>query len=212
MSMLIWAIVAGAGLLLGSIPTGLWMGRAFHGVDVRKHGSGNLGATNVYRTLGPRWGVLVLLLDAAKGWGAVALAGTLISGNSFAPLVGMAAAVLGHMFSPFAGFRGGKGVAAAAGSWAGLAVWPFLLAFGSWVIVFAASRIVSAASIVAAVLLPVSIAWLGPKPVTGNPIFYAGAITALLILVRHRSNLQRLIRGREKQLDLSGPSRHPRSP
>ncbi|MEZ4653985.1 MAG: glycerol-3-phosphate acyltransferase [Candidatus Eisenbacteria bacterium] len=108
-----WVWAGLLSFLLGSIPSGLWLGRAVRGIDVREHGSGNLGATNVYRTLGPRWGISVLLLDAAKGVGAV-LVSRAVGGTAnpvLLGLLGMIGAALGHMFTPFAGFRGGKGVA-----------------------------------------------------------------------------------------------------
>src|SRR5690554_4974591 len=145
---MVWGLAAVVSFLIGSIPSGLWIGRAVRGIDVRQHGSGNLGATNVYRTLGPVWGVTVLLLDAAKGVAAVLLAREIVAtyggdpgiamraapvvssmlvaaadtvspagggaGSStllLAGIVGMVASALGHMFTPFAGFRGGKGVA-----------------------------------------------------------------------------------------------------
>jgi len=210
-----WAAAAAAAWICGSIPWGLWIGR-LRGVDVRRHGSGNLGATNVYRVLGPRLGITVLLLDAAKGVAAVLLARAIVgaggdgaaagSGSRLlaAGLLGLLAAVLGHSFTPFAGFRGGKGVATAAGAWGVLAPGAFAVAFGLWVAVFAACRIVSAASIVAAAALPVAAGVLSHAPLR-DPVFWGAVVTGALILLRHRGNLVRLRRREERALDLRGP-------
>lgn len=203
--------------LLGSVPSGLWVGRLAHGIDVRDHGSGNLGATNVYRTLGRGWGLLVLFLDGFKGWAAVhwvpALAHLVTEGNAGlgVSLVAMAAAALGHMFSPFASFRGGKGVATVAGSWAALAPVALLLALAVWILVFATSRIVSLASVLAALVLPVATALSQGTRGPEAPIFWMAVVVAVLIVVRHRSNLARLRGGREGRLDLRGGSAKPPS-
>jgi acyl phosphate:glycerol-3-phosphate acyltransferase len=202
-----WSLAAATALLLGSIPSGLWIGRTVRGIDVRAHGSGNLGATNVYRVLGPRWGVLVLLLDGGKGAAAVAAAGAL-AGSPWGGVLGLVGAVLGHSFSPFAGFRGGKGVAAAAGAWGMLSPVPFLLALAVFALVFALTRIVSAASVSSALLLPLFVVFLGARsgPLSQDPLFWLSLLTALLIVVRHRSNIGRLRRHQERPL--IGRGRH----
>ncbi len=243
MNILRWIVAGLAAFLLGSLPWGLWIGRMVRGLDVRNYGSGNLGATNVYRVLGPRWGIAVLLLDAAKGVGAVFLARAIVlaasggaasqagiaplfgaaqawagmapiasqAGPAFsairawAGLLGLTAAVLGHSFSPFAGFRGGKGVAAAAGGWGALAPLPFAAAMGVWIIVFAATRIVSAGSIAAAIALPIAVALLSPHGGAGTRTVLGFAVLTMVVLVlRHRPNLARLARGEERPLDLRG--------
>jgi glycerol-3-phosphate acyltransferase PlsY len=165
-----------------------------------------LGATNVYRVLGPGPGIVVLLLDAGKGIAAVYVARALAGGgqHSWADLAGLLAAVLGHSFTPFAHFRGGKGVATAAGAWAVLAPWPLLVALGVWTALFALTRIVSLGSVVAAAALAVAVGVLH-RGQTSNPIFWGAVLTAVLVLVRHRSNLIRLATGRERRLDLRGP-------
>jgi glycerol-3-phosphate acyltransferase PlsY len=222
-----------AAFLLGSLPWGLWIGRLVRGIDVRRHGSGNLGATNVYRLLGPRWGITVLLLDAAKGVAAVLLAraiahavagpsaaqGAIAAGaapggagaaagrETWAGFAALAGSILGHSFSPFAGFRGGKGVATAAGAWGALAPIPLACALGAWAVVFAATRIVSAGSVVAALVLPAAVACFrrGEAPLVADPIFWLSVVTALLLIARHRSNIDRLLHGRERPLKLRGP-------
>lgn len=224
-----WALAAIVSFLIGSIPSGLWIGRAVRRMDVREHGSGNLGATNVYRTLGPVWGITVLLLDAAKGVAAVLLAREIVAtyggqavsdtassaltaagaGSStllLAGIVGMVASALGHMFTPFAGFRGGKGVATLAGAWATLAPIVFVIALASWIVTFALGRVVSLASMVSAVALPVAAALiLG----VSDPRFYIAIVVAALLILRHRSNLTRLRKGEERRLDLRGPRSSP---
>jgi acyl phosphate:glycerol-3-phosphate acyltransferase len=212
-----WALAAVVSFLLGAIPSGLWIGRAVRGIDVREHGSGNLGATNVYRTLGPIWGILVLCLDAAKGVAAVWAARAIVTSGAeqrvaapgqesttllAAGILGMVAAALGHMFTPFAGFRGGKGVATLAGAWATLAPLALAIALCAWILTFALGRVVSLASMVSALVLPVAAALtLG----IGDPRFFIAILVAALLVLRHRSNLTRLRRGEERRLDLRGP-------
>ncbi|MBD3335949.1 MAG: glycerol-3-phosphate 1-O-acyltransferase PlsY [Candidatus Eisenbacteria bacterium] len=198
--MLILAVVTS--YLLGSLPWGLWLTR-LRGVDVRRVGSGNLGATNVARAAGYRWAAVVLLLDAAKGALAVALGRALSGGGAEAPflpaLCGVLA-VLGHATTPWAGFRGGKGVATGAGTAAVLMPLPFvaaLLVFGA---VLAAGRIVSLASVLAALALAPA-AWILLPESPERPWLLAWAVAvALVIVVRHAGNLRRLLRGREPRL------------
>lgn len=206
--------------VLGSIPSGLWIGRMARGIDIREHGSRNLGATNVYRTLGAKWGILVLVLDAAKGWVAVALGagageGTIAaastSGAGLWALVAMAAALLGHMFSPFASFRGGKGVATAAGAWLALALPPVIVVIGVWALVFALRRIVSLASVCAAIALPVMTALFEGAGWERSPVFWAACAVALLVILRHRANLSRLLRREEAPLALRRTREDPSS-
>jgi acyl phosphate:glycerol-3-phosphate acyltransferase len=234
---MLWVLGALGAFLLGSLPWGLWMGRLVRRIDVRDFGSGNLGATNVYRTLGPIWGIMVLLLDAAKGVGAVLLTRAIVAHGAgmadpgganlfgharlmdWAGLLGSAGAVLGHTFSPLAGFRGGKGVAAAAGAWGVLAPVSLAIALGVWILLFAATRIVSLSSIVAALALVPAVVW---APLTGlvsprsggvgrDPIFWFSILTALILSARHRSNLTRLLHRKERPLALRGSASGPRS-
>jgi glycerol-3-phosphate acyltransferase PlsY len=204
-----WVLAALGSFVLGAIPSGLWIGRAVRGIDVREHGSGNLGATNVYRVLGPAWGIAVLLLDAAKGVAAVLIARALGAGEGHplaAGIVGLVGAALGHMFTPFARFRGGKGVATLAGSWATLAPTILAIALLAWIATFAVSRVVSLASILAALVLPVAAAFTVGL---ADPRFFIAIVVAALVILRHRGNLTRLRRGEERRLDLRGPGARP---
>lgn len=197
--------------LVGSIPFGLLAGRWFRGIDLREHGSKNIGATNAARVLGARWGVLVLLLDALKG-----LLPTLLlpwlSADSVAfthlRVVCGVAAILGHMFPPWLGFRGGKGVATSLGVVAVIAPWGTLVAVAVFAIVFAATRIVSAGSLAAAAALAATqMAVLRPLPFGGDhwSVGIFSLLAPLLVIVRHRENIVRLLRGEEKRLTLATP-------
>ncbi len=192
---LLWA----AAYLLGGVPFGLWIGRA-GGSDPRRHGSGNIGATNVARVSGWSAGALTLLLDAGKGAAAVWAAGRL-SDEPAAASGAAVASVLGHVYPLFLGMRGGKGVATAAGAFAVLSPWATLasgLVFG---VLTAAGRYVSLGSIGAALALPLLGVWLSP----GGLRVEAAALCALLIVLRHRDNLRRLRAGTENRL--GAPSR-----
>jgi len=193
---------------LGALPFGLWIGRLARGVDVRQHGSGNLGATNVYRTLGARLGLAVFALDVGKGAAAVlaarALAGAAFPGGANAAgLVGAIAAVLGHSFTPFAGFRGGKGAATAAGAMLAATPAASTVALAGFVAAVAATRRISVGSLVAAVLLPLSL-WLVPFAWQGSFAAWTGTLVGALIVLRHLPNLRRLLRGEEPAFDFRG--------
>jgi glycerol-3-phosphate acyltransferase PlsY len=194
--------------LLGAMPWGLWIGLV-RGVDVRKQGSGNLGATNVYRLLGPGLGVLVLVLDAAKGalavlWGGHGpAAASFPGGPAWAALVAGMTAILGHMLSVFARFRGGRGVATTIGVFLALAPWAMLIGLGAFVVAFAFTRRVSVGSLALAVVFPVGVLLTVPGP-SRTRLFVLALITALLIIVRHIPNIRRLARGQERALDLRG--------
>jgi glycerol-3-phosphate acyltransferase PlsY len=186
-----------AGYLAGSLPFGYWVVRAVRGEDIRRHGSGNIGATNVWRTYGARLGLPVALLDVAKGFAPVLVA-TLADGHLAGALTG-AAAMLGHWRPVFLGFsRGGKVVATCGGAFFGLAPLVGLAGAAVWLAVFAATRYASVSSIVAAAALPVVALLLGePWPVL---VFSIGA--ALAVLVLHRANLARLRAGTETRVQL----------
>lgn len=184
-----------AGYVIGSLPLGYVAGRRLAGVDLRRVGSQNVGATNMYRVSGPRLGLLVMLLDVAKGAGAVALASSWLVAP-VDPVVAGVAAVAGHVYPVWLRGRGGKGVATACGAFAVLAPLATLLAAGLFALTVVSTRVVSAGSIVAAVSLP-SLAVI----LRGESAVVAGAaVTALLILWRHRGNLARLWRGTERRL------------
>ena len=186
-------LALGLGFLLGSLPCGFWLARA-KGVDIRKKGSGNIGATNVGRILGKEWGYLVFALDALKGWLAVWLAAEFLqAGDTGSVLTGMAA-VAGHVFSPWLNFKGGKGVATSAGVLLGLAPAVLIWTAAIWGISFAVKRIVSISSLLAATAFPFLVMWLEPGR---HALLLVAFILAGLVWYRHRDNLQRLVQGTE---------------
>jgi acyl phosphate:glycerol-3-phosphate acyltransferase len=190
------------GYLFGSLPTGHLVGR-FLGVDISKHGSGNIGATNVLRVLGRRWGYFVFFIDTLKGFLAVRAAFYLVQiakiGVERIELVGILAAVtciLGHTFPIWLRFRGGKGVATSAGALLGLMPAAIVAIFFVWLIIFQLTRYVSLASIGAAVALPVVVGILIlRKSVTDAALLYFSVLIAGVVIWRHRSNLKRLLNG-----------------
>ncbi len=198
-----------AGYVFGSLPWGLWLGRWLKGVDVRTLGSNNLGATNVYRTLGPGIGVAVLLLDIAKGALPVwlvpdsPLAAGFPGGPEWCALAVALAAVAGHVWTFLAGFKGGKGVATTVGVL--LALHP--AAFGVFVGVFVATllitRFVSLGSILGSLAFAVALAfWV--RGGWRSPTFAFGVVIALLVIARHRENIQRLLAGTERRFSFKG--------
>jgi glycerol-3-phosphate acyltransferase PlsY len=196
---------------LGSVPFGLLIAKAVRGIDIRAFGSGNVGATNVGRTLGRGWFFVVFLLDAAKGGLPVVFFPLLASGEWSDGVLAVGCglcAVLGHVFSVFLRFRGGKGVATTAG--AILAISPpaagsALLVF---LAVFLAFRYVSLASVMAAVAFPALVWWLDPR----EPVLIFAAVVAVLVAMRHQSNLRRLLQGTEHQISFSRTPSAPSEP
>ena len=194
------------GYLFGSLPTGHLVGR-FLGVDISKHGSGNIGATNVLRVLGRRWGYLVFFIDTLKGFLAVRAAFYLVQiakiGEERIELVGILAAItciLGHTFPIWLDFKGGKGVATSAGALLGLMPAAIVAIFCVWLIIFQLTRYVSLASVGAAVALPVVVGILIlRKFVTDAALLYFSVLIAGVVIWRHRSNLRRLINGTERR-------------
>ncbi len=211
-----WLTWVAIGYLCGSIPFGLLLGRC-RGVDIRKHGSGNIGATNVGRVLGWAWGAPCLVLDVLKGFGPVFLGGWtmgLIGGadqpsslEAWRWLAVAAAAVVGHVFPIWLKFKGGKGVAtglgAVLGIWPTLTV-PALLAVSVWGLLAAIFKYVSLASVVAAAVIPGYLlvrVWLGGEPLAGvAPYLIVSGLIAALVVLRHGSNLKRLLAGCEPKL------------
>ncbi len=197
------------GFASGALPWGLWLGRWLRGVDVRTLGSRNLGATNVYRTLGPGIGVPVLLLDIGKGalptWlvPGLPLAAGFPGGPEWCRLAVGLAAVLGHVFTPFASFRGGKGVATTVGVL--LALSP--AAFGVFVAVFvtavAVTRYISVGSILGSVAFAATLGLTAPGGWRSATFAFGVAIAAVVVL-RHRDNIRRLLRGEERRFSLRG--------
>jgi len=194
-----------AAFVLGSIPSALLVGR-WAGKDVRREGSANPGATNTWRVAGRGPGLLVLFLDALKGWLAAAvLPGLVPSGAPWIAAAAGAAAVLGHVFNPWLGLRGGKGVATSAGAIGALAPRLLVGPLGLFVLVFALRRKVSEASIAAALSLPVvALVYrlLPPAGWPGDELLVAGAGLALLLLWTHRDNLRRIRERREPRIRL----------
>ena len=190
--------------LLGSIPFGYLAGRLV-GIDIRQAGSANVGATNVVRVLGKRYGYPVFALDFLKGFGAVKISMLMAPGpppewNS-PEIFGILAAissVLGHLYPPWLKFKGGKGVATSAGALLELTPAATLIGVAIWIIVFWLTRYVSLASITAAVVLPIVILVVTSHDSNnGKPLVYSSACVAAVLIWRHRSNLSRLIRGTE---------------
>jgi len=200
------ALFVAIGYLFGSLPFGYWLPRVLKGLDIRRLGSGNIGATNVWRVLGRRYGVPVVLLDVAKGFVPTLLA-TIFVGHLAGALTG-GAAMLGHARPLFLRFaKGGKAVATCGGAFWGLA--PIVAAVGLavWIVVFLALRYASVASILAALSLPIVAVAIGePWPVTAF-----GSAAALAVLVLHRANLKRLRAGTENRFELRRKQRAPSS-
>ncbi len=206
--------------LAGSIPTSVWVGRAVYGLDVRVHGSGNAGATNVYRVLGWKAGVFVLLFDAFKGWFAASVLGTLamfdswavwgggldaLEGSDAVVAVRLAcgvAAILGHTFPLFAGFKGGKGVATTAGVLIALTPGALALTLVAFLAAAAPTRLVAVGSLTAAVVYPSTL--FVQRFVLGRPVstvlLVVGTAMGAWLFWTHRGNIARLVRGEETKL------------
>ncbi|MDE0029218.1 MAG: glycerol-3-phosphate 1-O-acyltransferase PlsY [Deltaproteobacteria bacterium] len=182
--------------LLGSIPAGFLVGSS-SGVDVRSAGSGNIGATNVARTLGWKKGLVTLLADVAKGFLPVLAAHLLDLGPAAAASAGLAA-FAGHLYPVFLGFKGGKGVATAAGVYLGVMPLGLLALLGAFALAVLASRRVSPASMAAAAAGPVA-AWALSYPVE---TFWMSLVIGFLVVVRHRENIRRLLAGEEPPFEL----------
>jgi glycerol-3-phosphate acyltransferase PlsY len=191
------ALVVLGGYLLGSMPFGYWVVRLFHGEDVRQTGSGNIGATNVWRTYGKSYGIPIVVLDIAKGF-VPALVGTLLAGELIGVVAG-GAAMLGHWRPLFLRFqKGGKTVAAAGGTFLGVAPVLGLIGLAIWILTFLVTRYASVASMLTAASLPfVGLAFGVPWPVVAF-----AAIAGVAVLVLHRGNIARLRSGTESRFRL----------
>ncbi|MBI4733927.1 MAG: glycerol-3-phosphate 1-O-acyltransferase PlsY [Rubrobacteridae bacterium] len=196
-----YAIITGILLvsyLIGSIPFGLLIGKLFYKTDIRQYGSGNIGATNTYRTLGPVPGISVFIADMMKGYVPVIIAEIIMTSvdPSAKPLMMILAgvtAMTGHNYSVFLKFSGGKGMSTA-GGFIG-AIWPqiFIILILTWMVVIALTRYVSLASILIAIMFPVLVIIM--EPLTEYIVF--SVVTALVVVFRHRSNIKRLLSGTE---------------
>jgi len=192
---------------VGSIPTSVWIGKMFFGIDIRQHGSGNAGATNALRVLGVRTGVIVLFLDVVKGSAAVALAWFVSERftnpelfSAFQLLLGLFA-LLGHIFPVFAGFRGGKGVATLTGVVAVLFPIAFPICLTIFVVIFVLTRYVSLGSILASIALPVVVITITGQATTAEIVF--SVLVAVMVPLSHRKNIQRLLKGTENKTTFS---------
>jgi glycerol-3-phosphate acyltransferase PlsY len=192
--------------LIGSIPTSVWVSRHFFDIDIRDYGSGNAGATNTYRVLGPRWGTFVMVMDMLKGIIAVKLALLLpeyadseVQLQNLQTGLGLAA-VLGHIFPIWAEFRGGKGVATLFGLVLGISPWTALSCVAIFVLVLYLTRFVSLSSILASIAFPVFILVIFN---VDNPIYRVFAIAvALMVLLTHQKNIGRLLKGSESKVPI----------
>ena len=193
MTIALWLV---ASYLLGATPTAYLAGRLARGIDLRQQGSKNLGATNVYRVLGWRWAIPVALIDIAKGAIAVALFGRWAAGGPWLAVALGVAAVLGHVFSPYMHFKGGKGVATALGVFLALAPVAVLIALPVWGGSLWLTGYVSLSSLVAAASFPVWVKLTAPGAVSA---FWASVALAVLIVYSHRANVQRLLAGTENR-------------
>ena len=199
-------LIVGGSYLLGSLPIGYVVGK-IAGVDIRKSGSGNIGATNVLRVLGKKYGYTVFFLDALKGFVIVRVSLALVATTpaarpyaDFFALLGAVVCVIGHSFPIWLKFKGGKGVATSAGVIIGLMPLAALIVFPIWFIVFEICRYVSVASMCAAISLPITIAlFLKFKVMDSVVLLYFSIALAVVVVWRHRSNFSRLLNGTEQR-------------
>ena len=183
------------GHVCGSIPSGLWLVQAFHGIDIRNYGSKNIGTTNVFRTVGPKTAVLVLIADAFKGILAVGIMSYFFH-NPLLDVVTALGALLGHNYSLFLGFKGGKGVATALGLLIFMMPKVAVASFGIWLVCVLLTRFVSLGSIMAAIFTP-PLAWY-----LGYPSAYVifSVVAAFFVVLRHKENIHRLLTGTESKI------------
>jgi acyl phosphate:glycerol-3-phosphate acyltransferase len=195
--------------LFGSIPTAVWIGQAFYGIDVREYGSGNAGATNTFRVLGKKAGIAVMVLDILKGYTATNLAyliGLSVTGPqdsvqfvNYQLALGVTA-VMGHLFPVFAGFRGGKGIATLFGMILAVHTGAALICVLTFVVVLLISKYVSLSSILSGFSFPLSVIFIFQSPIRSVVLY--GMCICVLILVTHQKNIERLLKGKESKVDL----------
>lgn len=183
------------GHVCGSVPSGLWLVQAFHGIDIRNYGSKNIGTTNVFRTVGPNTAVLVLIADAFKGILAVGIMSYFFH-NPLLDVVTALGALLGHNYSLFLGFKGGKGVATALGLLIFMMPKVAVASFGIWLVCVLLTRYVSLGSIMAAIFTPPLACYLGYP--SAYVIF--SVVAAFFVVLRHKENIHRLLTGTESKI------------
>ena len=195
--------------LIGSFPTAVWVGKIFHNIDIREHGSNNAGATNTFRVLGNKWGWIVLVIDVSKGYLAASL--PLFLGGLYLgfkdelliyQLIASFCAIIGHVFPVFANFRGGKGVATTLGIILSINLDTALISLGIFLIVFLMTRYVSLGAIIASVLFPF-ISFFAMKEDARIMIIFS-ILVSLIVLFSHRKNINRLLRGEENKMNFLG--------
>ncbi len=202
-------VTLGVGYLAGAMPWGLWLGRWVRGIDVRQHGSCNLGATNVYRVLGAGLGLATLALDVAKGALPVGLLPRLEitagfpGGREWCAVAAGFAAVAGHVWTCFAGFRGGKGVATMSGVLLALAPLAFAVFVGVFALTLLVTRYVSLGSVLGTLAFCL-VLWLTAPGGWRSPSLMLGIVLGALVILRHRENLARLVRGEERRFSFKG--------
>ena len=196
MDVMMFVLWFAVGFVFGSVPSGLWLVKAIHGIDIREYGSKNIGSTNVFRTVGGKTAALVLLCDAGKGIIAVMIAQSMTGGDLYGMLFAAIGALLGHNYSLFLGFKGGRGVAT------GLGLLIFLMpkvsgiCFIVWLAIVLATRYVSLGSCVGAFCAP-CLAWYFGYPL---PVFLFAAVAAAFVIIRHKDNIKRLLNGTESKI------------
>lgn len=200
--------------VLGSIPSAVWIGKKYYGVDIREHGSKNAGTTNMLRVLGRRAAIPVFALDFIKGFVAVSIIEILKYDSNVnemwiinIKIIAVFAAVLGHIFPVFANFRGGKGVATLVGAITGIYPPVILYCLGVWLLVLMFSHFVSLASMVAGCCFPI-FTLVSPKVNESIPFILFSFVTAILLIFTHRKNIGRLRSGTESKLYIWKPGRH----
>jgi glycerol-3-phosphate acyltransferase PlsY len=197
-----------AAYLIGAIPTAVWVGKTFYGMDVRQHGSGNAGATNTFRVLGKKPGAFVMAVDIFKGWAATSLAHVLVMYGAidadklilFEMIMGVLA-VVGHIFPVYVGFKGGKGVATLMGMVLAIHLEAALVCLGIFIIVLVISKYVSLGSMIAAIAFPFLL--LLPPFHPDEPLLIVfGFVLSLMVVLTHKKNINRLLQGQESKANI----------
>ena len=183
------------GYVFGSIPCGLWLVQAFHGIDIRNYGSGNIGTTNVFRTVGQKTAAAVLVGDMLKGIMALYIISKFTADPTIVAITALGA-LLGHNYSLFLGFKGGKGVATGLGLFLYMLPWGAVAAFSVWAVIVLITRYVSLGSIVAAVVAAAT-GWYLQYPV---PYAVFGTLAGFFVIIRHKDNIKRLTEGTESKI------------